>query len=260
MKQQPESPTTRRVTVAVHSASRNLEVFELAAALAAPDQAELEALIVEDAQLFRLAALPFAYELERSSGAPSPLETARIQALMRSRLAAIEQAVAQAAARHRLRNSLRVCHGHYWTEALSGGAGADVLIVVRERSTRPTTPPLRRRPRQDLYVLFDGSAAAERTLTVGLQLAQQLGLRPVILLEHSTIATATLQRQAQAVIGRVASAPSCLFYPLSNAQPKTLAAAPGIQRATLLAPLQWLDAQAPTARTMLPAQFLLLVA
>lgn len=58
---------TDRVLIALDANLRSLDALRLAAELAARLEAELLALFVEDVNLIRLAGLPFAREVDRSS-------------------------------------------------------------------------------------------------------------------------------------------------------------------------------------------------
>ncbi len=258
MSEQPNGTVlhARRVTVAISTGLRNLDVLDLAAALAAADQAELEALFVEDARLFHLAGLPFARELDTCSGAEQPLQEARVSADLRNRLSTVERALARAVAPHRLHTSVRIRRGDYLAEALSVTERVGVLILVREQSPGAT----RRRPQgaSELFVLFDGSEAAARAVELGRRLASQRGARLRVLLDGGAADPAALKA---ALPEPLDPATSVRFEWLGDATPATLAGVEGLARGVLLGPLARLAA-APEGRrspAALPAPVLILV-
>lgn len=191
----------RRVLLALDTVAHDTEAFEAASLLAARLGAEIEALFVEDADLARLAALPFARELGLSSATRRPLRHGDIERAWRAEALRARSALSQAAARHRVRWSFRVlrgqagavlvhlaAHSDLVTITLSGAGGSTVtLMTVVESVLREAPCPLLVRPaggtlRAPFVVLYEGGEASRRALLLTLQLTRDGGGDIVVLL------------------------------------------------------------------------------
>jgi len=102
--------THRRIVVGLGAVTRRREL-EAAASLAGRIDAELVGLFVEDAQLLRFAALPFAREIGMASARRSRLEVPALERAMRAHAADAERALAAAAQGTAPRWSFRVARG-----------------------------------------------------------------------------------------------------------------------------------------------------
>ena len=180
----PEKPI-RRVLVALDASSPTPAALETAAALADRLGADLEALFVEDVDLLRAAALPFAGLVSVAGGAALAPETipAAVRALGERARAALA-AVASAS----LRWTFRVARGRVEVEVLQAAGGADLLVLGGARgalggrggataaavATRAALPVLvlgaSGRP-YPLIVAWDGSASAEAALDLAVRLS-----------------------------------------------------------------------------------------
>lgn len=128
----PEAPAAGRVLVALGALSRSQAALRTAGALAAELDAELAGLFVEDINLARLLALPFARELCVLSGELRPLSQADIERGWRRDAAALQQRLAEAAGELQVRWSFRVTRGRMAT-AVGVQAQAIDLVVLGER-------------------------------------------------------------------------------------------------------------------------------
>ncbi|RMF77434.1 MAG: universal stress protein, partial [Nitrospirae bacterium] len=95
------SAAFRRIVVAVDASADSLAAVRAAARLAEALSAELHGLFVEDANLVRLARLPFAREV-RLSAAPRRLEAAALERELRALAAQARQAFEEEARRCRV--------------------------------------------------------------------------------------------------------------------------------------------------------------
>jgi hypothetical protein len=123
--------TRRRIVVGLGAATRQREL-EAAASLAGRIDAELVGLFVEDAQLLRFAALPFAREIGFASAQRRRLEVPVLERAMRAHAADAERALAGTAAGTALRWSFRVARGVVAVELVSAAIGA----LAQDRALR----------------------------------------------------------------------------------------------------------------------------
>jgi len=178
----------KRIVVAVDSTLRSLTALDMAAALAAEFQAHLETLFIEDADLLQLAELPFATELDRTSGELRRVDPAHIASALQAQARRVQQALKTASAPHRIRSSLRVVRGHYIREATMQ-TGVDVLFMststrlAMTRRSRASAPRVAANVRSALpvHVFCDATAPAVRALVLAAELAAWLKADLVVL-------------------------------------------------------------------------------
>jgi hypothetical protein len=114
--------THRRVVVGLGAATARREL-EAAATLAGRIDAELVGLFVEDAELLRFAALPFAHEIGFASAQRRRLEVPALERAMRAHAADAERTLAGTAGRTALRWSFRVARGVVAVELIAAATG-----------------------------------------------------------------------------------------------------------------------------------------
>jgi len=167
-----EQPAIRQILVAMDTLSDNLAVLESAAVLAAQLQAELTGLFVEDTDLLQAAELPVSLEVMLwSARERNPTENEMARAL-RALAARIQKDLAQAAKRAHVRWSFKVVRGPRLQVFMEAGEGSDLMLVGPARSSRvprysPQGPPKRLGA---VCVLYTGTAAARRALTMAMKL------------------------------------------------------------------------------------------
>ena len=192
MREAPSKPgSINRVILALDTSLRGLGALDTALVLAERNRAQLEALFVEDADLFSLARLPFARELDLASGQERRLDETLITRSLRSHQQRLRRVLERAASQREVAATVRIVRGHYVSAALEAALGTDVLFLswgggmrspyaprlASGKPARVTTAP------GPVRVLFDGSAAAVRALRLGSELAdaQHLPLGAVLL-------------------------------------------------------------------------------
>lgn len=127
--------TLRRIVIGLNAGTPQREL-DAAAALAGRVGAELVGVFIEDAELLRFAALPFALEIGFASAQRRRLEVPVLERAMRAHAADAERALAGTAARIALRWSFRVARGVVAVELISaatellGQDGALRLLVL----------------------------------------------------------------------------------------------------------------------------------
>lgn len=207
----------RRILLALDAAADSPAALGAAIELAARLDAELLGLFIEDIDLLRLAALPFARELSLTSAARRPLQNTEVERALRARAARAEEALAAAATRLNVRWSFRVTRGRRGVELagaaveadlvafLPGGAagtrrtelhatvetllsGASCALLVLPSGTTPRTP---------FVAVYDGTPLSARALVLAAQLADEDG-GEVTVLTVAADAGERAQRRAQA--------------------------------------------------------------
>ena len=102
--------TTQRIVVALGAGTPAREL-DAAAALAGRTGAELLGLFIEDLDLIRFAALPFAHEIGAASAARRELDVESVERALRAMAAEAERMLAGAAGRSSVPWSFRVARG-----------------------------------------------------------------------------------------------------------------------------------------------------
>ncbi|MDX1434099.1 MAG: universal stress protein [Gammaproteobacteria bacterium] len=227
-----------RIVVALNAPTRSLPTLEMASALAARLDAELEALFVEEEELMRAASLPFAREVDRISGATRPLDTGLMARVLRTEAASLERLLARACTGLATSPKLRVVRGHYLAEALSVAATADMTILYRARRTLEeergaSARTARRRRRRPIWVVFDDAPESARALEVSAELARTLGNELVVMVPGAQgDAAARIEQEARTQLAEIGA--SARFVEVPSAQPDDLQRAIGRAGADLL--------------------------
>jgi nucleotide-binding universal stress UspA family protein len=182
----------RRILLALDTATHSLAAFEAATALAACLDAELHALFVEDINLLRLAALPFARETRLTSATTRRLQNPDMERALRAEATRAQATLATVATRLHVRWSFQVARGQVAAQVsevaeetdlialtFSGGAPAGLAHLAAKMETvmRGAACPLLMLPRgagirPPFVVVYDGSPASARALRLAAQLAQ----------------------------------------------------------------------------------------
>lgn len=190
--QTTEQPAGGRVLVALDASPYSLPALTTAGALAAELGAELAGLFVEDINLQRLLALPFApRELCMLSGVLRPLSQAEVEHAWRHEAAILQRRLAEAAERQRLRWSFQVTRGRLAVEINARIAAFDLVVLGPRtspgiRSERRPLPPPREAP---ILVLFEPDATDCRALDLAIRLARHTGAGIVLLIPAGDEAT-----------------------------------------------------------------------
>jgi nucleotide-binding universal stress UspA family protein len=213
MSEPNEESVLGRILVVLDASPFGLEALEAAAKLAVQVRAELRGLFVEDIDLLRLAALPFAREVATFS-AQRRLDVATMERTLRANAERARRAVAKIARRQRVPWSFEVLRGAVARATLAAAAEGDTTIIGCEsRSLRTPVRPARRPPRPrvpPILVVYDGTRSARRALAVAEQLAEENAGQVIVLIAASDHGEAQrLERQSLALLqerGRPAAA------------------------------------------------------
>lgn len=206
--------TQKRMLVAVDGL-QDLALLELAVSLAGLQQAELSALFVEDIDLFHLAGLPFASEIDRMTSTVLQFDRVRISQNSARQLQRLRQHLADIEKQSKQPVALKVVRGRYLTEALAAAAGVDFLLFAKMRSAKTTKPGDKTGTKQryvaPIWVVFDGTDVAGRTLKLAADIAAaRKACLNVVLDATSGRQVAVLERQAKQLLGEAQVA--CHFF------------------------------------------------
>ena len=182
----------RRILLALDTATHNIAAFEAATGLAARLDAELHALFVEDINLLRLAALPFARETRLTSATTRRLQNQDIERALRAEATRAQATLATVATRLNVRWSFQVTRGQVAARICEEALETD-LVALTVTGSVPTElthiaatietvmrgaacPLLMLQPgvgiRPPFVIVYDGSPASARALRLAGQLAQ----------------------------------------------------------------------------------------
>ncbi|HRW08518.1 MAG TPA: universal stress protein [Caldilineaceae bacterium] len=211
-------PTIRRIVVALDATAQSAILLEAAALLAQHLGVELTGIFVEDSNLLRLGELSFVQETGSYAPARRPLQAAQLERQLRSQAAALQRAIRNTAERYQIPWTFQVLRGPIADELRKAAAETDLFIVGRSRQSRQGRVPLGTTTRavvitaprftlvlhqqpvwqQPVVVVYDGSAAAERALTLATQLTQAEDVPLMVVLVGEEAAMAQELRQTVA--------------------------------------------------------------
>jgi nucleotide-binding universal stress UspA family protein len=224
---EPSGASIRRILVALDASVSSLAALEAAVSLASRLEAELIGLFVEDVNLLKLAALPFAREVGFPSARRRRLGSVEMERSLRAQASRAEAALIAAAERQSVRCSFRVVRGEVTERVLEAATEVDMLALGRARpqawrasstsrvivsaASRPVlllTPGVPVRP--PVAVVYDGSAESARALSLARRLVQPEGDRLTILVIARDAHDA--QRLPQQVAGQLAGSGLAVDY------------------------------------------------
>lgn len=225
-------PAVDYILVALDLSPHSEAALAAAAQLAAALNLELRGLYVEDVNLLRLCGLPFAIEIGTFTARPRRLEQSNLERDFRMAATQLRKIMADVAGKRRIAWSFQVVRGGVTDQLLQASAAARMLSLGRvgrspgkrtgstaqaiaERTQRPVILQSRQRSISGpLIVVCTGSAAGQRVLALGLQLAvqEQTTLTVLVYADLDLEAAAQLARDegVDAIVQRAAGLPDLL--------------------------------------------------
>jgi hypothetical protein len=192
MSERQDALPSGRVLVVVDSAAEAEGAIRAAARLAAELSAELSGLFVENADLMRLADLPFAAEIATSPPVLRRLNRELLERTLRAQAEQARRTLAEVANRLRVQWSFQVARGHSVKVALTTAGDLD-LLMIRLAGRLPRRPGAVERVGGGAMVVLDATASSERTLKAAL--AASDGNRVVVLLATASAGQAAEMRE-----------------------------------------------------------------
>jgi nucleotide-binding universal stress UspA family protein len=218
-----EKPTIHRILVALDASPECSSALAIAVDLAARRNEELLALFIEDVNLFNLADLPFAREIDRVFAMEREFDTLRMARTLRAQAEQLRRTLDAITAERKVSSSMRVVRGQYVAEALSAATSMDILLFGRTRSAPRTAARTLRAAwkeaggRRIVGVVYDGGEAADRALALASELARTLeGKLVVITLAADNAEAERLQEQAESRLEDAGLSARFSHVPLDN--------------------------------------------
>ena len=200
-----EPEPIRRILLALDAVGHSPRLLETATRLAARLDSELHALFVEDQNLLRLAALPFAREVRLTSATTRRLQNPEMERALRAQATRAQQALAVVAERMNVRWTFRVTRGDVATEvageslqtdlvALDLGVGrearltrvSDTIETLVSGAACPALVLLQDASLQPPFVaVYDGTPPSVRALILAARLARTDSNEVVVLIAGS---------------------------------------------------------------------------
>ena len=119
----------RRIVVALDASPGSLAALESAAGLAAGPESEILGLFVEDLDLLRFAALPFASEIQYPSAARRAVDPASMARMLRATAQRAQEALAEVAGRRGIRWSFKTMPGPVDQSLLEALETSDLIAL-----------------------------------------------------------------------------------------------------------------------------------
>jgi hypothetical protein len=205
----------------------------LAAEIATALEAELEGVFVEDADLLRLAGLPFLKEFRLATRRESTVDPQRLQRELRATARWVRASLERSARQLGCAWSFRVWRGDLQAEILSAALDAEMFTLspigrFAPLYHRPSAQPQLGRDKEFVVsVLFDASEGAARALKAAAALGTRHEAVLSVLLQGSDpSAIGELREEAVGLLGRFRG--QVRYLPLQEADLEALARA--IQR------------------------------
>lgn len=249
-------PGVARILVTCDTSPLGTAALDAAVALARRLDAELAGLFVENADLLRMAALPFAREYALASGAARRVEPGEIERVLRRQADAARGALLHAAQELRVPWSFQVVRGALLDSVLEAMRAPDLAVfghtgqfAVNPEARRATPQPRRfvTALPQPILTLYDESSAAQRALVAASMLAE-VHHTSVVVLVIASDAAAMSRLRARADGHLQDSHVAVRFQNLPSRDAQTIKKAAESNHA---AALLWHGAQSPEERKML---------
>lgn len=181
----------RRILVALDASEPNRGALQVATLLASQLHAELHALFVEDANLVRLAELPFAREMIYGSREGRRITPANMERQMAAQATRLRQLVEATALQNQIKADFKILRGQISRELCLAAQQMDLLILSKSTQSLHQSLKLGKvaqdvlatansnllllqygaRIERPVAVLFDGSEVSQRALEFSIQLA-----------------------------------------------------------------------------------------
>lgn len=128
------APVLQHILVALDGSPHSRAALDAAVRLAAPGEATVEGLFIEDERLLRTAQLPFVDEIRSYTDPPQHLDEDRMQRRLRHRAQRAEQALIQKTEQAEVSYEFRTVQGKV-TSAIRAAAAKTDLLVLGKTST-----------------------------------------------------------------------------------------------------------------------------
>ena len=194
----PTELSIDRILLAIDASLQGEDVLETAVEAAVLLKAHLLALFVEDTNLLKLAELPFAKELDRSSGTMRSLDPGGIRRSLQAEAQKFQKRLNRASEKRKIGVSMKVVRGQCVSTAMEMAGRGDVVVlsnvagITYRASTRvQARPGGRTSPAQkSVCAVYDGTTGSRRALAVATGLAGKNNSGLLVLVEKGLVGDA----------------------------------------------------------------------
>lgn len=210
--------TIKRILVALDASEANRSALLAAVSLANQLKAELQALFVEDINLLRLAALPFAREITAGAHFKRQLDVSAMEKQLHAQVERLRRFVETTAQQQQLKVEFKVLRGEIASAIQTAAQEMDLLVIGKNAQLLRQSLRIGKVAQgilsamncnvmllqygsmlvRPVAVFYDGSAAAERALQLAMQLAQDDHKQLTVV--YPTGTQARLQPQVETLI------------------------------------------------------------
>jgi len=166
-----ERAAMRRIMLALDAMNCEAALIEAAALIAAKLEADLDALFVEDADVYAVADLPITQEISLSSAREREISGQRVEQALKSLSREAEQRFSSVVQRSRLKGQFHVTRARRGEAISEASARVELLLFQpRERTIVRVRIQETRPPR--VFAICGATAASRRTLELAARLAR----------------------------------------------------------------------------------------
>lgn len=177
---EPHEVKARRVLLALAAGGVDAASLRSSVLLAASLSAELEALFLEDADLFTSSTLPFAREI-LPSGAERPVASESLSGSLRAQAETLRQQLARQAEPARVKWSFRTLRARRINALLELSAAQDVVVAAWQRRLRWQAAPGLKPLVRPVVLAYQSAEPPAAALEIAARLARNLGAELVLL-------------------------------------------------------------------------------
>ncbi len=210
-----------RISVALDCSPHSRASLVAAAEIAAILHAELLGIFVEDINLIRMAELPFCQEIHIHTARSEPLDTLKLERLLRLQAKEAYDLFRETALRFGLPYTFRTLRGPVPSEVLTAALESDLLALgrsgrtpvcrkglgstakkaVEEATTNILLAHSGVKPDGPILVVFDGSRGSIRSLETACSIASAKNTLHIFLITNTESASLRLREETLSIIG-----------------------------------------------------------
>lgn len=176
----PPELKARRVLLALSAGGADAASLRASVGLAASLSVELEALFLEDADLFTSSTLPFACEI-LPSGAQRPVAAERLGDALRAQAETLRRQLARQAEPAQVKWSFRTLRARRVSTLLELSAGRDVVVAAWQRRMRWSGVAGVRPLAKPVVLAYESAAPPAGAMEIAVRLARNLSTELVLL-------------------------------------------------------------------------------
>ncbi|MBC8525128.1 MAG: universal stress protein [Chlorobium phaeobacteroides] len=210
-----------RISVALDCSPHSRASLVAAAEIAELLHAELLGIFVEDINLIRMAELPFCQEIHLHTARSEPLDTLKLERLLRLQAKEAYNIFRETALRFGVPYTFRTLRGPVTSEVLTAALESDLLALGRsgrtpvcrkglgstaKKAVEEARPHILLahsdvKPDGPILVLYDGSRGSKRALETACSIASAKNTLHIFLIANTESAASRLREETASIIG-----------------------------------------------------------